>query len=527
LTPHDHLITTTLPTILALPPQSLRVLIIDHYCDPSSSPSGLKQSPATNPFLAAKNQWKKKKCESSLSVSSSSVSQSAAPNISLNSSASHQTYEETQQQLYSSASKDAVTSKFFSPSMKSSSRDSPPLKIGMGSKRARTMIGVSPAKNISGGATPPKNKKAKGGYFAKVDAGSSSFDYGGMPLHDASQRAPSPSNGGDWQSFDASKLSPVKVSPSFSILSKSKMRPDGFRNRGNMCYLNSTLQALLSTSCFQDDVKSNTWLRLLTEKLASSAKPPPLLMSILKVIAKRDAFHLKQKLDKEKSGDTIEKKITWSDCLDSRGVKAALGGYIERFKSNDQQDAHECLVALLDLLEEEMKALQTEHTAPFNPAQTDGNAMDDVSSPPLAVKSPAAPLTTSGKQLDITPETALRADKSSEGPSITPSEKATLKDATREEGDGERGTTLSGKARWSVNVGEGENHKWVAYPPAAIDAIEAAWKAGSVTTHDITVRDQTYVFYFALTELPPPSSLSLSLPPPPPPSILSLPPSQS
>ena len=60
--------------------------------------------------------------------------------------------------------------------------------------------------------------------------------------------------------------------------------------------------------------------------MASSAKPPPLLMSILKVIAKRDAFHLKQKLDKEKSVDAIEKKITRSDCLDGRGVKAALGG---------------------------------------------------------------------------------------------------------------------------------------------------------------------------------------------------------
>ena len=177
----------------------------------------------------------------------------------------------------------------------------------------------------------------------------------------------------------------------------------------------------------------------------------------------------------------------------------------------------------MDILKGEMKALQTGHAAPFNLAQTGGT----VSSSQLAVKSPATPLATSGKQLDIAPETAPRADKNSEGPSITPSEEATLKDAVREEGCGERDTALSGKARWSVSVGEGETHKWVAYPPAAIATIEAAWKAGSATTHNITVRDQTYVFYFALTELPPPSSLSLSLPPPPPPSMLSSPPSQS
>lgn len=104
-----------------------------------------------------------------------------------------------------------------------------------------------------------------------------------------------------------------------------------FHNIGNSCYLNSALQALLSC----DEFREYTMISNKEQKNIS-------FLSILD-----DICHKRDKPDVPITNPVL--------------LKQMLSDHNELFKNSDQQDCHECLVAILDIIHEYTKTKNINH----------------------------------------------------------------------------------------------------------------------------------------------------------------------
>jgi ubiquitin C-terminal hydrolase len=105
------------------------------------------------------------------------------------------------------------------------------------------------------------------------------------------------------------------------------LRYRGLRNDGNDCYLNASLQMLLTVPPFAPSLVGKASL---VGELGDLAKSIVALSQDLKV-------HTTQ---------------GFTQAAESTTVKNALGPFDEMFHTNKQQDAHECVTAILDGLKE-------------------------------------------------------------------------------------------------------------------------------------------------------------------------------
>eukprot|EP00798_Chlamydomonas_sp_ICE-L_P016636 gene16636-22885_t len=177
--------------------------------------------------------------------------------------------------------------------------------------------------------------------------------------------------------------------------SLARSAPPGMRNHGNTCYLNATLQVLLSLSPFVDDMLDPVLQNLLpsTSSAGTSAStckgsssmntaagtagtttPAPRHQSTcLKTVVPPDTKSLKTQrlrvlpLTSALSSCLNERTAAAAantechrefPCISPLPVKVALAAMDERWRGMGQQDAHEFLVSLLNTLQGEVHAAQ-------------------------------------------------------------------------------------------------------------------------------------------------------------------------
>jgi ubiquitin C-terminal hydrolase len=109
---------------------------------------------------------------------------------------------------------------------------------------------------------------------------------------------------------------------------------EGFANLGNTCYLNAVLAALLGLKQFSEDIRAAIWTKVVLSRPAGDAV---LYRALLDVILMRQEDH--------------------HGVIRPRRLKDAMEVHSERFAGNDQQDAHELLMDLINALYDELAPL--------------------------------------------------------------------------------------------------------------------------------------------------------------------------
>ena len=102
---------------------------------------------------------------------------------------------------------------------------------------------------------------------------------------------------------------------------------------GNTCYINAVLQALFAVPSFRHDILSKVW-----QVLTRSAEAP-LFKALVSTLLATEAARTEQR------------------AVDPSRLRHALARYASTFASNQQQDAHEFLLSLLNCLDDELRPL--------------------------------------------------------------------------------------------------------------------------------------------------------------------------
>eukprot|EP00755_Sulcionema_specki_P006596 Sspe_Gene.35892::Locus_17377_Transcript_1_1_Confidence_1.000_Length_784::g.35892::m.35892 len=130
-----------------------------------------------------------------------------------------------------------------------------------------------------------------------------------------------------------SRTSSQTLSQEASVLSTNGTSPlKGFTNIGNSCYINAVLASLIRLPQFVDAVLS-------TAKMYRLAGSPPPNKTLLTTLA-----------------DIVGESATCGSGLSATALKASLDHSSTVFRGNAHQDAHEFLVTLLALLNDEIMA---------------------------------------------------------------------------------------------------------------------------------------------------------------------------
>ena len=109
------------------------------------------------------------------------------------------------------------------------------------------------------------------------------------------------------------------------------MKRDGFRNQGQTCYLNATLQLFYHLSLFKSSL-------LRASKGVSSAPAGQVDEKQMEAYEKSVGVKLAEVFQSKQSKDVV----------DPVALKRCIGSRLKQFNNNDQEDAHELLYALLD-----------------------------------------------------------------------------------------------------------------------------------------------------------------------------------
>ena len=143
-------------------------------------------------------------------------------------------------------------------------------------------------------------------------------------------------------------------SPLPSSLSVHCSAPPGLSNLGNTCYLNATLQCLLSVHEFVEEVKRLGAMVCTQHEDVNSHHNFSLICSL---------YHLVQ--NREKLLDLCHPNRR--SMMETRDIKSSLEKHCpSMFSGGNQQDAHECFVRILEALEMESKSLDSQYKCPFS-----------------------------------------------------------------------------------------------------------------------------------------------------------------
>ncbi|CAM9357911.1 unnamed protein product, partial [Discosporangium mesarthrocarpum] len=150
--------------------------------------------------------------------------------------------------------------------------------------------------------------------------------------------------------------SPRKAPKQYTVHRECLRVEEGFRNLGNTCYMNAVLQGLLSLPAFIDDLQRKCWVHsMLANPLSGKCGMPNL-----------DDEETVQEEEKV-TGDALAPPRLYEALLHislvARGgdhgvmnparLKRAMDKHSDRFAGNLQQDAHEFLNDLINVLHEE------------------------------------------------------------------------------------------------------------------------------------------------------------------------------
>ena len=137
-------------------------------------------------------------------------------------------------------------------------------------------------------------------------------------------------------SIDSSITTPIASletarSPS-ATATKSLPRRGGFRNLGNTCYMNAVLRSLLSIHSLRAHLAATT--STTTDAAASSSSSSTALQCVARVARALSPTRLEAR----------------AQPINLSRLQRCVGANNQRFKRNDQHDAHEFFLALLDEL---------------------------------------------------------------------------------------------------------------------------------------------------------------------------------
>eukprot|EP01029_Cantina_marsupialis_P031728 TRINITY_DN920_c0_g2_i5.p1 TRINITY_DN920_c0_g2~~TRINITY_DN920_c0_g2_i5.p1 ORF type:complete len:1599 (-),score=459.84 TRINITY_DN920_c0_g2_i5:1760-6556(-) len=149
---------------------------------------------------------------------------------------------------------------------------------------------------------------------------------------------------------------------------RAHLKEFGFINGGNTCFFNSVMQAMIHMKCFKTDIQSNSWVNALATRESISKRRDQALLyrSILYILEQQDFNRLKWRVLKQKKSSPmiINNVIRRDTSQDLKHVLEVLAARSPLFGSYRQEDAHECFMALLHLLESEfLYAVQSVHEA--------------------------------------------------------------------------------------------------------------------------------------------------------------------
>jgi ubiquitin carboxyl-terminal hydrolase 36/42 len=140
------------------------------------------------------------------------------------------------------------------------------------------------------------------------------------------------------------------LAPSFSV---HRCSPPGLSNLGNTCYLNATLQCLLSVHEFVEEVKRLGSMVYAQQDDVSSRDTFSVICSFYHLVQNRDNV-----LD--------PRHPNRRSMVDTRDIQSSLEKHCPSvFAGGNQQDAHECFVRILEALESESKSLDSHYKCPF------------------------------------------------------------------------------------------------------------------------------------------------------------------
>lgn len=146
--------------------------------------------------------------------------------------------------------------------------------------------------------------------------------------------------------------------PSKSTPFSQGVRGLGLRNLGNTCYMNAVLQALAACTPFRRDLFSSVWPEVFREEAAVASGDAA--GSPLRYHVPRERAHVhnaliqvfRQLMRRDRPGDGIDAGAG-RVAADPGAVRRAIAHKRDAFSSFRQQDAHEFLIELLDVLSEE------------------------------------------------------------------------------------------------------------------------------------------------------------------------------
>mmetsp|Transcript_9995 Transcript_9995/g.11464 ORF Transcript_9995/g.11464 Transcript_9995/m.11464 type:complete len:1049 (-) Transcript_9995:481-3627(-) len=157
------------------------------------------------------------------------------------------------------------------------------------------------------------------------------------------------------------KISPKKISNATLNPYKTVKKVDygiggGLRNLGNTCYMNAALQALFSCSSFISNL-SQLDARNSTKEHESTGMQNSSLLEMLHSLAKS--------MNRLPTQDTLPATTTVTTAESLKGsnpapLKKVMDSLTSRFVGYSQQDSHEFLSVLIDLLHEEAEAIKND-----------------------------------------------------------------------------------------------------------------------------------------------------------------------
>ena len=129
----------------------------------------------------------------------------------------------------------------------------------------------------------------------------------------------------------------------------------GLRNLGNTCYLNASIQTLLTVPGFADDLRAV--YDAISKRHGDGRKSPntPLTSSLLEVAGHVGVLPAAE--GETQSGGTRPAPLVANPI----SVKKAMDELSDKFRGYEQRDAHEFLIEMIDSLHEELSRAKTRH----------------------------------------------------------------------------------------------------------------------------------------------------------------------
>ena len=220
-----------------------------------------------------------------------------------------------------------------------------------------------------------------------------------------------------------------KPNPIVGFLKSTQQQPSwkGLYNLGNTCYLNASLQTLLSLDGFVDD-------------LIASSSVPSSQTKLVEELA-RVFMRLRGKVIPDKDDEWT---MAESDAVDPTRFKASVDDRSPLFVGYDQHDAHEFITTLLDLLHDELK--HPEINEVVDPVAHNSHVIVAPSHDYVVVNESTLNMASSLSSMDCTFENSAkkaRFNSRSEPIGLSASMDGDVSDETKDDGHIQQSTSLS------------------------------------------------------------------------------------